>query len=129
MPTPTKQTNPYLTRLSTVCLALPEASITPQGDHCTFRVRSKVFAYFLNNHHGDGIVAVCVRCPPGDNEDWIRTDPKRFYLPAYIGVRGWLGVRLDVGRVPWRAVADFVNESYRLAAPRTLVATMPKQKA
>lgn len=92
------------------------------GRHADFRVRKHVFAYCLDDHHGDGIVAVCCKTPRGENADWVRSDPTRFYLPAYIGPRGWVGLRLDVGEVDWREVADLVADSYRLTAPKRLAA-------
>ena len=91
------------------------------GDHADFRVRGKVFAYFLSNHHGDGIVAVCCRSALGENVDRASRDPKRYYLPAYIGPRGWFGLRLDLPIIDWREVTAIVESSYRLAAPRKLV--------
>jgi predicted DNA-binding protein (MmcQ/YjbR family) len=84
-------------------------------------VRGKVFAYFLDDHHGDGIVSVCVKSRLGENLDRARLEPERFYLPAYIGPRGWFGMRLDRGRVRWREVEEIVEQSYRLTAPKTLV--------
>jgi predicted DNA-binding protein (MmcQ/YjbR family) len=110
-----------LVRLTKFCLALPEASRLLSGDHGSFTVRKKTFAYFLNNHHGDGIVAVSFKAAPGDNGKLVALDPARFYLPAYIGPRGWVGLRLDVGTVDWDEVADFVGDSYRLVAPKRLV--------
>ncbi len=74
------------------------------GEHADFRVRGKVFAYFLNDHHGDGIVSVCFKAAKGENEIRVREDPRRCYLPAYIGPRGWFGLRLDVGAVNWAEV-------------------------
>src|SRR5437879_4797161 len=56
-----------LARLTTICLALPEATRTPCGTHSSFLVRKKTFAYFLDNHHGDGIVGVTCKVLPGDN--------------------------------------------------------------
>ncbi len=109
-----------LERLTTVCLSLPEADCERESRHATFRVRKKTFAYFLDNHHGDGIVGVCVKAAAGENETLIASNPKRFYSPAYIGARGWVGVRLDVGRVDWRDVAERVEDSYRRAAPKRL---------
>jgi predicted DNA-binding protein (MmcQ/YjbR family) len=113
-----------LVRLTKICLALPETAREMLGDHAGFKVRKKTFAYFLNNHHGDGIVAACVKMAPGDNAKLAAVDPTRFYLPAYIGPRGWIGVRLDVGKVDWAEVTDFVGDSYRLVAPRRLIALM-----
>ena len=56
----------------------------------------------------------------GENADWVEASPSRFFLPAYIGARGWVGLRLDVKPVDWEQVAEFAVESYRLAAPRRL---------
>jgi predicted DNA-binding protein (MmcQ/YjbR family) len=111
-----------LVRLTKICRALPETSRVLSGDHAGFKVWKKTFSYFLNNHHGDGIVGVTFKAAPGDNAKLIALDPTRFYLPAYIGPRGWVGLRLDVGKVDWDEVADFVGESYRLVAPARLVA-------
>jgi len=113
--------DPRLARLTALCLALPEAERELLGDHAAFRVRKRVFAYFLNNHHGDGIVSVCCRSAMGENVDRVSRDPYRFYMPAYIGPRGWFGLRLDRGRIDWKEVANVVELSYRLAAPKTLV--------
>jgi len=90
-----------LERLSKICEALPEVTRELPGDHATFRVRGKTFAYFLNDHHGDGKIAVACRTARGENVDWIASHPERFFMPAYIGPRGWVGLRLDVGRVDW----------------------------
>lgn len=111
-----------LPRVSQICLALPEATSETSGSHVTFRVRKKVFAYYLDNHHGDGIVAVCVKTQLGENRDLVRDDPERFYLPAYIGPRGWAGIRLDRGAIDWSSVAEFVTSSYCQVAPKKLVA-------
>jgi phosphoribosylglycinamide formyltransferase-1 len=112
--------DPRLTRLSDICLALPEAVRALRGDHADFRVRQRVFAYFLNSHHGDGIVSVCVKSSLGEGVDRVARFPERYYLPAYIGARGWFGLRLDRGAIDWREVSNIVELSYCLAAPKTL---------
>ncbi len=111
-----------LSLLSDICLALPEATRELQGDHASFRVRKKVFAYFLDNHHGDGVVSICGKTLPGDHTALVTSDPKRFYLPAYIGPRGWVGLRLDVGEVDWDEVRELIIGSYLQTAPKTLAA-------
>jgi len=113
-----------LARLIAICDALPEAEHERMGDHASFSVRKKKFAYYLDNHHGDGIVSVCFRTERGENEVLLASDQTRFYSPAYIGPRGWVGLRLDVGKIDWPEVADFVTESYRLAAPKRLAAQL-----
>jgi predicted DNA-binding protein (MmcQ/YjbR family) len=107
-----------LSLLSDICLALPEATRELKGDHASFRVRKKVFAYFLNNHHGDGIVSICGKALPGDNTVLVASDPVKYYLPAYIGPRGWVGLRLDIGKVDWEEVKELVTGSYLQTAPK-----------
>jgi predicted DNA-binding protein (MmcQ/YjbR family) len=113
--------DPRLARLTKLCLALPETTRELRGNHADFRVRKKVFAYFLNDHHGDGIVSLCCKSALGENVDRASREPARFYLPAYIGVRGWFGLRLDRGPIDWREVENILGFSYCLAAPKTLV--------
>jgi phosphoribosylglycinamide formyltransferase-1 len=110
-----------LSRVSAMCLALPEVVRTVNGDHANFRVRKKVFAYFLNDHHGDGIVSVCCKSAQGENIDRATSEPVRFYLPGYIGSKGWYGLRLDRGPINWDEVENILELSYCLVAPRTLV--------
>lgn len=110
-----------LERLTAVCLALPEAKCERESRHATYRVKKKVFAYFLDNHHGDGIVAACVKGDKREHARAIAAEPKRFFLPAYIGARGYLGIRLDTRRVDWKGVADRVAAAYRSVAPKKLV--------
>ena len=109
-----------LRRLTALCQAFPEAVRADRGDHADFRVRGKVFAYFLNDHHGDGIVSVCCKSALGENVDRASRDPARYYLPAYIGPRGWFGLRLDRGAIDWSEVRNIVELSYCLVAPKTL---------
>src|SRR5215472_3247621 len=111
-----------LVRLTKICLALPEATRELHGQHAGFLVRKKTFAYWLNDHHGDGIIAVTCRALPGDNARLAAANPERFYLPAYVGPRGWVALRLDVGKVDWDEVNELVIGSYLLAAPRKLAA-------
>ena len=89
-PTP-EVDDPRLARLTEICMALPEAERAQQGLHADFRVRKKVFAYYLDNHHGDGIVCVCCKGELGENVDRVSRDPERYTLPAYIHHRGWFG--------------------------------------
>ena len=111
-----------LARLTKICLALPEAAFEEKGHHAAYSVRKKIFAYYLNDHHGDGIVSVACKALPGENTSLAAAQPSRFYLPAYIGPRGWIALRLDRGTVDWEEVEELVAGSYRLTAPRTLAA-------
>jgi len=112
--------DPRLTRVSALALALPEAERALQGPHADFRVRKKVYAYYLDDHHGDGIVCVCCKGELGENVDRVARDPERYTLPAYIHHRGWFGIRLDRKTIDWRDVESAIRLSYLLTAPKTL---------
>ncbi len=113
--------DPRLTRLSEIALALPEVTRQVHGSHAQFLVRKRPFSYFLDSHHGDGIVSVSCKVMTGDNNSLVAAQPGRFYLPAYIGSRGWVALRLDMGRIDWSEVRDLLIGSYLLIAPKTLV--------
>ncbi len=121
MPNSSSET-PILKRLSALALALPETTRVLKNSHAAFLVRKKIFAYFLNNHHGDGIVAVTCKVFPGENSALAKAQPKRYYLPAYIGPRGWVALRLDLPKVDWSEVRDLLLTGYHLTAPKKLAA-------
>jgi hypothetical protein len=112
--------DPRLTQLTKIALALPETARQIYGSHAQFLVRKKTFAYFLNDHHGDGIVAVTGKVLPGDNKALAEAQPRRFYLPAYIASKGWVALRLDVGKIDWDEVRELLVGSYALIAPKRL---------
>jgi hypothetical protein len=109
-----------LARITEIALALPEATRKIYGSHAQFLIRKKTFAYFLDNHHGDGIVAVTCKVLPGDNKMLAEAQPTRFYLPAYLASKGWAALRLDVGKINWNEVKELLWGSYALMAPKRL---------
>ena len=117
---PKRAEDPRLIQLTRICLALPEVTRDVQGKHAGFQVRKKTFAWFLNDHHGDGIVAATCKVIPGDNDALVKADPRRFYIPAYVGPRGWVALRLDVGEIDWEEVTELVRGSYQCVAPKKL---------
>ena len=119
--------DPRLTRLTEIALALPETSRQIYGSHAQFLVRKKTFAYFLDDHHGDGIVGVTCKVMPGENEALVEAQPRRFYLPAYVASRGWVALRLDVGKVDWHEVRDLLIASYVLIAPKRLAENLKSE--
>lgn len=118
----TLATPAILERLTALALALPESTRELRNSHASFQVRKKIFAYFLNNHKGDGIVAVTCKVLPGENAALAKAQPKRYYLPAYIGPRGWVALRLDLGKIDWSEVRELLLGSYFLTAPKRLAA-------
>jgi hypothetical protein len=106
-----------LSRLRPICLALPEAEERETWGEPTFRVRDKIFCM----HRTDtGEPALWCKAPPGSQAILVGADPRRFFVPPYVGPKGWVGMRLD-GKVDWREVALLVTRSYRMTAPKRLV--------
>jgi hypothetical protein len=105
-------------------MAMPEVTERLSHGAPTFFVRGKkTFVMFLNNHHGDGRVAMWCAAPPGVQRQLVDEEPERFFVPAYVGHRGWLGVRLDVA-IDWDEIAQIVEDAYRCVAPTRLVAQL-----
>lgn len=108
--------------LREVCLDYPEAVETEAFGSPTFQVRSKNFAMV---HKPDHRVAVWCKAPPGAQEAWIATDPGRYFKPPYLGPKGWVAAWISPECEPdWEAIAEIVDESYRLVAPKRLVASI-----
>jgi len=108
-------------RLREICNRLPEVTERLSHGFVTFFVRDKrTVCYLSDDHHGDGRLALICAAPPGVQEEVIQSDPDRFYRPAYVGHRGWIGLRLDVD-LDWEEVAGLVDEAFRCVAPVTLV--------
>ncbi|HTE36404.1 MAG TPA: MmcQ/YjbR family DNA-binding protein [Reyranella sp.] len=103
-------------RLRAICLALPEAAEKQAWGDPTFRVRDKIFAM---EKHGDGRISLWCKAPPGSQAVLVGADAKRFFVPPYVGSKGWIGVRLD-DKPDWDEVTALVKRSYRLTAPKKL---------
>ena len=110
-------------RVRAICLAFPEVALASgTGQHSSFEVRGKKFAYFLVDHHGDGRVALNVKVAAGSQGAMLAADAARFFMPAYIGAKGWVGFDFDAGPVDWQEVEALLRESYCLIAPKRLAA-------
>jgi hypothetical protein len=110
-------------RLRKICLALPQATEKIAWGEPTFRVGGKLFAQVDNHHHGAEHVAVWLPMPLGAQEGLVYADPRRFFVPPYVGKRGWIGVRIDL-RPSWQKVAELVREAYLFVAPKRLAAAL-----
>ena len=107
------------------CLWLPEAEEFVSHGSPNFRVRGKTFATYVINHHGDGRIALWLNALPGSQELHVRAEPAHFFVPPYVGPRGWLGVILDRG-IAWARIAALVREGYEKVAPAELQARLGK---
>lgn len=78
---------PVLSRLRRICLDLPETTERPSHGSPTFFIRDKkTFVMFLDNHHGDGRVAIWCAAAPGAQADQVETDAERFFVPPYVAI-------------------------------------------
>jgi hypothetical protein len=110
-----------LERLRAICMALPEVTERLSHGEVTWFIRGKkTLAMMDDHHHGADHFAVTCPAPPGVQEQMVQLEPERFFRPAYVGPRGWIGVRLDVD-VDWDEVAGIIEDAYRHVAPKTLV--------
>jgi hypothetical protein len=110
-------------RLRRICLALPEVTERLSHGEPTFFVRDrKTFVSFADRHHDDRVAFWCA-APDGFQRMLVEAEPHRFFVPAYVGHRGWLGVYLDVP-VDWDEIRTIVEGAYRAVAPPGLVARL-----
>jgi hypothetical protein len=112
-----------LSRLRRICLAFPEAAEVEKHSRPVFQVRDKTFVMYMDDHHGDGRLAIWCKATHDAQRMIIDSDPDRFFVPPYVGPSGWIGVRLE-GRVDWDAVTAIVTEGYRMTAPKRVAATL-----
>jgi len=105
-------------RVRRICLALPETTERLSHGEPTFFVRKRVFVMFANNHHNDGRIAVWLPVPPGFQEGLIETTPQVFFLPPYVGTRGWIGIKLDC--VSDADLEMYIHLAWELSAPKRL---------
>lgn len=110
-------------RLAEICETYPETvAISPwDNEHLSLEVAGKRFGYFLYQHFGDdGRSGAVLKAEPGVQESLVNADPGRFWVPAFVGRHGWIGIRLDLEGPDWDVVSDFVRDAWLLAAPKRL---------
>ncbi len=123
----TRASGRRLEKLISICGSLPEVAVAVigrEGEHRSFIVRKEIFGYYTFDHHGDGREALLCKAPAGEQGRLVEEDPRRFFVPPYVGPQGWVGVRLDVGKPDWSEIAYLTRAAYRLTAPRTLGARL-----
>ena len=113
-----------LARVRALALALPAAAEKlSHGALGFFVTGGKFFAYFTKDHHGDGITALLVKASGVEEQAMlIESDPDLYFRPAYFGVAGWIGIRLDLGTTDWAHIEGWLTRSWRASAPKRLAA-------
>lgn len=112
-----------LERLRRICLALPDATEKEAWGDPTWRVRDRIFAMQKGNYEG-GRPSVWLKAAEGAQSVLVGADSERFFVPGYVGNKGWVGVYLDGRRVDWSLLQELVEDSYRLIAPKRLAARL-----
>jgi hypothetical protein len=116
-----------LTKLREICLTFPEVTERLSHGEPTWFIRGKkTFVSYADHHHDDRLAFWCA-APPGAQQSMTAAEPDRFFVPPYVGHRGWLGVYLDVP-VDWDEIAEVVEDAYRVIAPASLVAELDNEE-
>jgi hypothetical protein len=120
-----------IARVRRICLALPGTTEKLSHGEPTFFLNNKVFCMFANNHHSDGHIAVWIPVPPGTQEGLIDSAPNVFFMPPYVGWRGWVGIEL--ARIPDADLTYHIQVAWELVGakqrtPRARAATPPAKR-
>jgi hypothetical protein len=111
-------------RIERILARLPEAAaIATGGRHLSLQVRKKRFGYFLDDHHGDGRIALNCKGSADAHDALQQLAPTQFHVPKYLGSKGWIGLWLDGADTNWSAVELALREAYALVAPKQLTRT------
>jgi predicted DNA-binding protein (MmcQ/YjbR family) len=113
-------------RVRQLCLALPASFEVETWEHPTFRVgggKGKIFCTAA----ADGS-SVSLKADPMEREALL-AQGEPFYVPPYVGSKGWIGIRLDDPRIDWEEVAELIATSYCVIAPKRLAAQVTSPPA
>ena len=104
-------------RFRQICLGFPGVTEKLSHGAPAFFAGRQFLTLWLDGHHGETFSQFWCAAPPGAQEELIATEPDRFFRPPYVGVRGWIGARLDVG-LDWDEIEGMCEEAFRTVAPR-----------
>ncbi|HVS18667.1 MAG TPA: MmcQ/YjbR family DNA-binding protein [Planctomycetota bacterium] len=108
-------------RLTRCALALPEVERSDVGDHIGYSLKATRFAWILDDHHGDGRVALHAKGERGANSALAEVHPDRYHLPKYVAKQGWIGLWLDLPDCDPAEAEALIRDAWRLAAPKRLL--------
>ncbi len=100
--------------------------------HVTERVSHGEAAWFINDkknfvamrdHHHDDRVSVVLAAAAGVQAALTSDDPRTYFVPAYVGSRGWIGIYLDGRDTPMASrdvLGSLLRDAWLLVAPSKL---------
>jgi hypothetical protein len=102
-----------LAKVRALCCQLPDVSERPSHGSPAFLINGKrAFAYFLDNHHSDGRLALWCAAPDSAQAMLVDSNPDHYFVPPYVGHNGWVGVRLDRD-LPWNQIAMVLEAAHQ----------------
>lgn len=126
MTEPSQRMERVLQQLREVVAGLPEVNERKSHHTPTFFIRDKkVLVHVWDGHHGDDRLSLWCAAPPGAQAELVETEPERFFVPPYVGHRGWIGVWLE-DQPDWDEITAILRDAYRVAAPKTLSRQLEK---
>jgi len=118
----------WRSRTEEICLSFPElvSAQLEASDHTVYKVNDKTVAYYLVNHHNDGRIAIWCKGQPGIQQSLVQSEPVHYFVPPYVGHKGWIGICLSGrGLEPdWEAIEDLLEMSYRMTAKKRQLAIL-----
>lgn len=114
--------DPYLVKVREIALALPNTTEVIAHGRPTFRC-GKMFGNYGGSVKGVVRYDRSLLFIPDPTEREALVGDERFYVPAYFGPAGWLGIVFDDG-TDWTEVAELLDASYRQVAPKRSIAEL-----
>ncbi|MEQ8350282.1 MAG: MmcQ/YjbR family DNA-binding protein [Leptospiraceae bacterium] len=112
-----KANHPLIVKLHEKCLLFPETYQKEAWGEATYRVnKGTMFAMTDCNHHGSGHIAVWVKAAPLVQPELVERDPNAYFVPPYMGPKGWVGVKLNT-RTRWKELERLLQDAYLMSAP------------
>lgn len=116
--------NDPLDSVRAMCMGLPEVSERQShGEPAWFVRDKKMFLTYADHHHDDRLAFWCA-APEGAQHTLTVADPDRYFVPPYVGARGWVGVYLDALPIDWAAIQEIIEDAYRAVAPKSLASRL-----
>ena len=111
-----------LSRLRKLCLALPQAREVEAWGAPTFRVKTIFAMYSGPDHDKAGRASAWVKALQSNQDLMVAMAPERFFVPPYVGGKGWIGVYLDDANTDWAELESLLRDAWRMSAPKRVVA-------